>query len=74
MATYFTLTGLHGLHVLAGMVVIGYFLGPGKKMWEDGAGNVFTNRIETVGLYWHFVDLVWIFPVPDPVSDGLGEN
>ena len=63
MAVYFTLTGLHGLHVLGGMVVIGYLLGPGAKMWK-AAPEQFTNRVETVGLYWHFVDLVWIFLFP----------
>jgi len=63
MATYFTLTGLHGLHVLGGMIVIGYLLGPGSKMWKTEPER-FTNRVEVVGLYWHFVDLVWIFLFP----------
>ena len=63
MATYFTLTGLHGLHVLGGMIVIGYLLGPGAKMWQTEPERV-TNRVEVVGLYWHFVDLVWIFLFP----------
>lgn len=63
MAIYFTLTGLHGLHVLGGMVVIAYFLTAGSKMWQTDPER-FTNRIEVVGLYWHFVDLVWIFLFP----------
>lgn len=62
-AIYFTLTGLHGLHVLGGMVVNGYFLGPGAKLWHRDPQR-FTNRIEVAGLYWHFVDLVWIFLFP----------
>ncbi len=62
-ATYFTLTGLHGLHVVGGMVVIAYFLGPGARMWKSEPER-FTNRVEVVGLYWHFVDLVWIFLFP----------
>lgn len=62
-ATYFTLTGLHGLHVLGGMVVIGYLLGPGCRMWHSEPER-FTNRVEIIGLYWHFVDLVWIFLFP----------
>ena len=62
-ATYFMLTGLHGLHVLGGMVVFTYFLTVGSKMWETEPQR-FTNRIEVVGLYWHFVDLVWIFLFP----------
>jgi cytochrome c oxidase subunit III len=62
-ATYFVMTGLHGLHVLGGMIVFAYFLGPGWKMYRTERAR-FTNRIEIVGLYWHFVDLVWIFLFP----------
>ena len=63
LAIYFTLTGLHGLHIIGGMVVMAYFLGPGAKMWKKYPEQ-FTNRIEYTGLYWHFVDLVWIFLFP----------
>ena len=63
LAIYFTLTGLHVLHVIGGMVVNGYFWGPGAKMWKTQPER-FTNRIEVAGLYWHFVDLVWIFLFP----------
>ena len=62
-AIYFTLTGLHGLHVLGGMIVFLYFLTLGAKMWFTERER-FINRIEIVGLYWHFVDLVWIFLFP----------
>ena len=62
-AIYFTLTGLHGLHVIGGMIVNGYLLGPGTKMWKTDPQR-FTNRVEVAGLYWHFVDLVWIFLFP----------
>jgi len=62
-AIYFTLTGLHGLHVIGGIIVNAYFWGPGAKMWETNPEQ-FTNRIEIAGLYWHFVDLVWIFLFP----------
>jgi cytochrome c oxidase subunit 3 len=62
-AVYFTMTGLHGLHVLGGVVVIGWFLGPGAKLWHTNP-EYYTNRIECTGLYWHFVDLVWIFLFP----------
>ncbi len=63
LAIYFTLTGLHGLHILGGMAVMAYFLGPGAGLWKKNAEQ-FTNRIEYTGLYWHFVDLVWIFLFP----------
>ena len=64
MAIYFTLTGLHGLHIIGGMIVITYFLLPfGNKMWHTNPEH-FSNRVEAVGLYWHFVDLVWIFLFP----------
>lgn len=63
LAIYFTLTGLHALHVIGGIIVNTYFLLPGARMWKSDPRR-FTNRIEVAGLYWHFVDLVWIFLFP----------
>ena len=63
LAIYFTLTGLHGLHVVGGMVVNAYLWGPGAKLWRTDP-RWFTNRVENSGLFWHFVDLVWIFLFP----------
>jgi len=63
LAIYFTLTGLHGLHILGGVLVMLYFIGPGARLWKTKPEQ-FTNRIEYTGLYWHFVDLVWIFLFP----------
>jgi heme/copper-type cytochrome/quinol oxidase subunit 3 len=63
LAIYYTLTGLHGLHIVGGMVVMAYLLGPGARLWRSNPEQ-FTNRIEYTGLYWHFVDLVWIFLFP----------
>ena len=63
MAIYFTLTGLHAIHVIGGIIVNSYFIGPGTKMWQTDPER-FTNRIEIAGIYWHFVDLVWIFLFP----------
>ena len=63
LAMYFTLTGLHALHVIVGMIVNAYFWGPGVKMWRTEPER-FTNRIEVAGIYWHFVDVVWIFLFP----------
>ena len=62
-AIYFTMTGLHGLHIIGGVIVNSYLWGPGAKMWKTQKER-FTNRIEIAGLYWHFVDLVWIFLFP----------
>ncbi len=60
---YFTLTFLHALHVFGGALVIGYIWGPGGKMWKKDPER-YTNRVEVSGLFWHFVDLVWIFLFP----------
>jgi cytochrome c oxidase subunit 3 len=63
LAIYFTLTGLHALHVIGGAIVIGFLWGPGSRLWKNDRER-FTNRIEISGLFWHFVDLVWIFLFP----------
>jgi cytochrome c oxidase subunit 3 len=60
---YFTMTALHALHVIGGMLVMAYFWGPGSKMYKTDPER-FINRIEVSGLFWHFVDLVWIFLFP----------
>lgn len=62
-AIYFTLTGLHGLHVLGGILLNSYFFFPGSALWKEEPEQL-TGRIECAGLYWHFVDLVWIFLFP----------
>ena len=62
-AIYFTLTARHGLHVLGGALVIAYIWGPGAKMWKTDPQR-YINRVEVSGLFWHFVDLVWIFLFP----------
>jgi len=62
-AVYFTMTGLHGIHIIGGIIVNAYLWMPGTKMWKTDPER-FTNRVEVAGLYWHFVDLVWIFLFP----------
>lgn len=57
-ASYFVTTGVHGLHVIGGIVALALLLGHALR------GNVFPYHTEYVGLYWHFVDLVWIFLFP----------
>ncbi|MGE5126223.1 MAG: cytochrome c oxidase subunit 3, partial [Betaproteobacteria bacterium] len=63
LAIYFTLTGLHGLHVIGGMAVNSWLWGPGASLWKTDRRH-FTNRVENAGLFWHLVDLVWIFLFP----------
>jgi heme/copper-type cytochrome/quinol oxidase subunit 3 len=63
LAIYFTMTGLHMLHVIGGMAVNAYLWGPGAKLWKTDKEH-FANRVENSGLFWHFVDLVWIFLFP----------
>ena len=63
LAIYFTMTGLHGLHIVGGILVMLYLLGPGAGLYKRNPEQ-FTNRVEYTGLYWHFVDLVWIFLFP----------
>jgi len=62
-AIYFTITGLHGLHVIGGALVLAYYLFFCRKMYETNP-EWLANRVEIGGLFWHFVDLVWIFAFP----------
>jgi cytochrome c oxidase subunit 3 len=62
-AIYFTLTGLHAAHVFGGAVVMTYLFFHGRRMWKTQPERQ-TNRVEVAGLFWHFVDLVWIFLFP----------
>lgn len=58
---YFTMTGLHGLHILAGMTLLAVALRKLQK-GEVAAGNAVF--LENAGLYWHLVDVIWIFLLP----------
>ena len=62
-AIYFTITGLHGLHVIGGAIVLAYYLFFGRKMYLSNP-EWLANRVEVGGLFWHFVDLIWIFAFP----------
>ncbi|MGJ8633619.1 MAG: cytochrome c oxidase subunit 3 [Luteolibacter sp.] len=62
-AIYFTITGIHGLHVIGGALVLAYYLFFGRKMYLENP-EWLANRVEVGGLFWHFVDLVWIFAFP----------
>ena len=54
---YYTAAGLHAAHVIAGMVIMAFVA-------KDAAQGRELQRVELVGLYWHFVDIVWIFLFP----------
>ena len=67
-STFFMITGFHGLHVSIGVI---FLFNIARKVWrgdfDDNRRGYFTSRkgkyelVETMGLYWHFVDLVWVF-------------
>lgn len=58
---YFMMTGLHGIHVLIGMILIGWvFFRTKRKDFNDK----YYTPVELTGLYWHLVDLIWIFLFP----------
>jgi cytochrome c oxidase subunit 3 len=61
MSLYFAMTGLHGVHVLVGIIVISTLMIMTAKKAPSISDYIPT---EMVGLYWHFVDLVWIFLYP----------
>jgi len=63
-AAYFTITGLHGLHVLGGVIVFCYMMLPASTRLYRQNPEHLANRVEVAGLFWHFVDLVWIFVFP----------
>ena len=54
---YYTAAGLHAAHVIAGMIVLLIIAGQASR-------NENLQRVELIGLYWHFVDIVWIFLFP----------
>ena len=58
---YFVLTGLHLLHYLGGMVALLVMLVQARK---NALNAGYTRWIESVGVYWHMVDLIWIFLFP----------
>ncbi len=61
MALYFLITGLHGLHVVVGMTVL---LVIGLKARAGAYAAEYHVPVELAGLYWHLVDLIWIFVFP----------
>jgi cytochrome c oxidase subunit 3 len=58
---YFAMTGLHGFHVLGGMGAIGWVL---RRTMRGDFSPAYFTPMEMTGLYWHLVDLIWIFLFP----------
>jgi len=58
---YFVMTGIHGIHVLAGIVIIAVMINMTTKNKISEKDFV---RLENTGLYWHFVDVVWVYLFP----------
>jgi cytochrome c oxidase subunit 3 len=58
---YFVMTGLHGVHVLAGMIAISWVL---QKAVRRQFSSEWYTPVELTGLYWHLVDLIWIYLFP----------
>jgi cytochrome c oxidase subunit 3 len=60
-ALYFSLTGLHALHMIIGVPIIAYMA---WQAWRGRFSPAYYTPVEITGLYWHFVDIVWIFLFP----------
>jgi cytochrome c oxidase subunit 3 len=60
-AIYFMMTGIHGFHVIVGMILISWIL---KRTVNGEFSSRYYAPVEGVGLYWHLVDLIWIFLFP----------
>jgi cytochrome c oxidase subunit 3 len=60
-ALYFVMTGLHALHMIVG---IGIFLWLTAMAWKGRFSPEYNTPVEMGGLYWHFVDIIWIYLFP----------
>jgi cytochrome c oxidase subunit 1 len=58
-AMYYLLTGVHAVHLVAGIAIAIYLAGPGAALWERSAQH-FAARVAGAARYWHFVDLIWL--------------
>ena len=60
-SVYFVMTGIHGVHVIIGMALIYWLI---RKASRNEFSPQYFTPVEMIGLYWHFVDLVWIYLFP----------
>ncbi len=58
---YFAMTGLHALHMIIGIPILGWLA---ARAWRGHFGPDYHTPVELTGLYWHFVDIIWIFLFP----------
>jgi len=58
---YFAMTGMHALHMIIGIAIFGYLI---RVALRGGYTRIYHTPVEIAGLYWHFVDIIWIFLFP----------
>jgi cytochrome c oxidase subunit 3 len=58
---YFFMTGLHAVHLVIGIALVGVIATLLARGWFSGGG---VSQVEVTGLYWHFIDIVWVFLYP----------
>ncbi|HAS84920.1 MAG TPA: cytochrome o ubiquinol oxidase subunit III [Candidatus Yonathbacteria bacterium] len=58
LSAFFTLVGTHGLHVTAGLIWMGGLI---IQVWRKGITVTTIGKVSTLGIFWHFLDIVWIF-------------
>jgi cytochrome c oxidase subunit III len=68
---YFLMTGLHALHMVIGLGILIWFTGKARRGQAEGP---YATRIHLLGLYWHFVDIVWVFLYPFLYLIGASEH
>ncbi len=58
---YFMMTGLHGLHIVGGIAVMAWVL---RRSWRGDFSSAYYTPLDLAGLYWHLVDMIWIYLFP----------
>jgi cytochrome c oxidase subunit 3 len=59
---FFALTGFHGLHVFVGLALLSILFALSTRGWFSGGRHA--SAVESISMYWHFVDLVWVVIFP----------
>ncbi|HEU5117368.1 MAG TPA: cytochrome c oxidase subunit 3, partial [Isosphaeraceae bacterium] len=58
---YFFMTGLHAIHLIIGLGIWGVIA---YLVWKNRENGAYVNKVEVAGLYWHFIDIVWVYLYP----------